>query len=113
MTGAPALVMVPHYLWNLLGGRESGALGRCRGQGQVRPEENLLGLGFSSLSGGRGHLGPRWRSAHCFTHVALSDPGTMKLVYILGQSPHDWKTTIQKVKFQPFSINKIYVRMLG
>ena len=29
-------------------------------------------------------------------YVALSDPGTMKLVYVLGKSPRDWKKTMHQ-----------------
>ena len=29
------------------------------------------------------------------SYIALSDPGTMKFVYVLGQSPRDWSTMIR------------------
>ena len=29
-------------------------------------------------------------------YVALLDPGTMKFVYVLGQSPRNWKTTMHQ-----------------
>ena len=47
------------------------------------------------------------------TLFELSDPGTMKFVYVLGQSPRDWKTTRHQNAVPKKFIHKIYVTMLG
>ena len=31
-----------------------------------------------------------------YIYVAISDPSTMKFVYLLGQSPRNWKTTMHQ-----------------